>query len=64
MPKDVFYANTNRTVARLSQNMQKKLIRWQGHGNKVKSASIRFAVIRKPKQKNRYIATSSGSLAV
>lgn len=43
------YDNTNRPVARLSQNMQKKLAEWQERGYRVKSASVRFVVAWKPK---------------
>lgn len=43
------YDGKQRPVARLSQNMQKKLLEWKERGYEVKSASVRFVVAWKPK---------------
>jgi len=43
------YNQAQRPVARLSQNMQKKLAEWKERGYEVKSASVRFVVAWKPK---------------
>lgn len=43
------YNQVQRPVARLSQNMQKKLAEWRERGYEVKSASVRFVVAWKPK---------------
>ena len=38
------YNQAQKPVARLSQNMQKKLAEWRERGYEVKSASVRFVV--------------------
>lgn len=43
------YNQAQKPVARLSQNMQKKLAEWKERGYEVKSASVRFVVAWKPK---------------
>lgn len=43
------YNQAQKPVARLSQNMQKKLAEWRERGYEVKSASVRFVVAWKPK---------------
>ena len=41
--------NCAKPVAKLSQNMQQKMMEWQERGYMVKSASVRFIVAWKPK---------------
>jgi len=45
----LYNTQTNKPVAKLSQNMQSTLSEWQEKGYKVKSASVRFVVAWKPK---------------
>ncbi len=45
----ILYDLTNKPVAKLSQDMQKKLSEWQERGYEVKSASVRFVVAWKSK---------------
>ncbi len=46
----LYEPTTNKPVAKLSKNMQKKLIEWMEKGYSVKSASVRFIVAWKPKE--------------
>lgn len=45
----ILYNMANKPVAKLSLNMQEKLLEWQAKGYKIKSASVRFIVAWKPK---------------
>lgn len=45
----LYNTQTNKPVAKLSQNMQTTLSEWQEKGYKVKSASVRFVVAWKAK---------------
>lgn len=45
----LYETKTNRSVARLSQKMQARLLELKGKGYNVKSASVRFVVAWKPK---------------
>lgn len=45
----LYETSANKPVAKLSQNMQTVLSKWEMRGYKVKSASVRFIVAWKPK---------------